>query len=40
MREVKIVVEPFEFISFLTVNCVKVLNELGEIKIKGIISKD
>lgn len=40
MRETRIVVEPFEFISFLTVNCIKELNEHGKIEIKGIISKD
>jgi len=40
MREIRIVVEPFEFISFLTVNCVKELNEHGKIEIKGIIPKN
>lgn len=40
MREIKIVIEPFEFISFLTINCVKELNEHGKIEVKGIISKD
>lgn len=40
MREIRIVVEPFEFINFLSVNCVKELNEHGTIEIKGMISKD
>ncbi len=40
MREIRIIVEPFEFISYLSINCVKELNEHGKIEIKGIISKD
>lgn len=40
MREIRIVVEPFEFINFLSVNCVKELNEHGKMEIKGMISKD
>lgn len=40
MRETRIVVEPFMFINFFTVNCIKELNEHGKIEIKGIISKD
>lgn len=40
MREVKIVVIPFEFISVLDIKCVKELNEHGKIMIKGIVSQD
>lgn len=40
MREVKILVEPFEFISLLSLNCEKGLNEHGKISVKGIISQN
>lgn len=35
MREVRIVAEPFVFVSYLSVECVKELNEHGYIKIRG-----
>ena len=40
MREVKIKVEPFSFVSFLKVECVKELNNHGVIRIIGIIEQE
>lgn len=40
MRAVRIVVEPFSFISYLEVACVKEINAHGSIKITGIINQD
>ena len=39
MREVRIVAEPFVFVSYLSVECVKELNEHGYIKIRGRIKR-
>lgn len=40
MREIRIVVEPFEFVSYLSIECMKELNEHGHIKIRGIIKTE
>lgn len=40
MREIRIVVEPFEFVSYLSIECTKELNEHGCIKIRGIIKTE
>ena len=40
MREAKIKVEPFSFVSFLKVECVKELNHHGVIRITGIIEQE
>ena len=40
MREVRIVAEPFVFVSYLSVECVKELNEHGYIKIGGMIKAE
>ncbi len=40
MREVRIVAEPFVFVSYLSVECVKELNEHGYIKIRGRIKAE
>lgn len=40
MREVRIIVEPFEFVSYLSVECVKELNEHGYVRVSGIIKTE
>lgn len=40
MREVRIKVEPFSFVSFLNVECVKELNQHGTIRIIGVIEQE
>ncbi len=40
MREMKIVTEPFCFISLLSVECTKELNGHGELRMRGIISQN
>ena len=37
MRAVKIIVEPFEYISFTMMECVKALNQHGSMTITGLI---
>lgn len=37
MRAVRIIVEPFEYISFTAVECVKALNQHGSMAITGLI---
>lgn len=40
MRAVKLEVNPFSFVSFLKVECVKELNQHGVVRITGIIEQE
>jgi len=40
LRAVKLMVEPFQFISYLQWDCTQAFNEHGTLKIKGLIAED